>query len=36
VLEDALGEITGDADVEDAGLAGHEVDVVGALHGGGL
>ena len=32
VLEDAFGEVGGYADVEDAGFAGHEVDVVGAFH----
>ena len=32
VLADADREVAGDAEVEDAGLAGHEVDVEGALH----
>jgi hypothetical protein len=36
VLVDAFGQMACDAEVEDAGLAGHEVDVEGALHGGGL
>jgi len=29
----ADGEVAGDAEVEDAGFAGHEVDVGGAVHG---
>jgi len=33
VLSDANGEVTGDAEVEDAGFAGHEIDVGGAVHG---
>jgi hypothetical protein len=36
VLVDAFGQVAGDAEVEDAGLAGHEVGVEGALHGSGL
>jgi len=36
VLVDASGELAGDAQIEDAGSAGHEVDVEGALHGGEL
>ncbi len=36
VLADTHREVAGHAEVEDAGLAGHEVDVEGALHGGGL
>ena len=36
VLVDALDEVAGYADIENAGFAGHEVDVEGAFHGGGL
>ena len=36
VLADADGQVAGYAEVEDAGLAGHEVDVGGAVHGQGL
>ena len=36
VLEDAFDEVASYADVENAGFAGHEVDVEGAFHGGGL
>ncbi|SRR6266849_8377216 len=32
VLADAVWQVAGHAEVEDAGLAGHEVDVEGALH----
>ncbi len=36
VLKNAFAEVAGDAEVDDARLAGHEVDVVGAVHCGGL
>jgi len=36
VLADAVRKIAGHAEVEDAGLAGHEVDVEGPFHGDGL
>jgi len=36
VLPDADGEVAGHAQVEDAGLAGHEVDVGSTLHVNGL
>ncbi len=36
VLAGAVWQVAGNAKVEDAGLAGHEIDVEGALHGRGL
>ncbi len=36
VLEGAVREVAGHAEVEDTRLAGHEVDVEDALHGRGL
>ena len=36
VLADAESQVAGHTEVEDAGLAGHEVNVEGTLHGGKL
>src|SRR5207245_8670208 len=36
VLADAESQVAGHTEVEDAGLAGHEVNVEGALHAGGI
>src|SRR5260370_40359629 len=36
VLADTLSQVTGYAEIEDAGFARHEIDMEGAFHCGGL